>query len=88
MSLERAGFAGDESNASGELIAEPPAGIELFSIMVQESEGRGWQIGGQGDFLDEGRALLPASSAPVPSPTGRMMAAQLGCPDGEVRKHS
>ena len=58
MTLERAGFTGDERYSSGKLVAKSPTGIVLFSIMVYESEGRGWQVGGQGDFLDESRDVL------------------------------
>jgi len=58
MSLERAGFTGDESYSSGKLIAKSPTGVVLFSILVYQAEGHGWQVGGQGDFLDESRYTL------------------------------
>ncbi|MEM9553693.1 MAG: hypothetical protein AAGC60_05495 [Acidobacteriota bacterium] len=58
MSLEREGFTGDEGYASGKLIGKSPTGVVLFSIMVYETEGRGWQVGGQGDFLDQSRDTL------------------------------
>ena len=58
LSLERVSFTGDESDASGKLVAKSPTDIVPFSIMVHEREGRGWQVGGQGDFLDESRDVL------------------------------
>ena len=49
MSLERTDLHDGEIHGSGKLIAKSPTGIMLFSIMVYETEGRGWRVGGQGD---------------------------------------